>query len=136
MKTPPVKTIDKSEQQWRAELTAEQYRITREKGTEPPFSAGYWDCKLQGTYRCTCCGAPLFTSQDKFDSGTGWPSFSRSVSEDNVATETDLSHGMRRSEVLCGACDAHLGHVFPDGPAPAGLRYCINSASLKLDEEE
>ena len=126
----------RTEAEWRGQLSEEQYWVTREKGTEPPFSAGYWDCKLQGTYRCTCCGAPLFTSQDKFDSGTGWPSFSRPVSEDNVATETDLSHGMRRSEVLCGACDAHLGHVIPDGPAPAGLRYCINSASLKLDEEE
>ena len=136
MKTPPMKTIDKSEQQWRAELTPEQFRITREKWTEAPFSGEYWDCKLHGIYRCTCCDARLFTSEDKFDSGTGWPSFARPVSEDNVAAETDLSHGMRRSEVLCGACDAHLGHVFPDGPAPAGLRYCINSASLKLDEEE
>ena len=131
-----LKTIDKSEKQWRAELTPEQYHVTREKGTEPAFSGEYWDCKLPGTYRCTCCGTALFTSRDKFDSGTGWPSFTQPVSEDMVATETDLSHGMRRGEVLCRACGAHLGHAFPDGPAPSGLRYCINSASLRLDEGE
>jgi peptide-methionine (R)-S-oxide reductase len=126
----------KTEQEWKQELTPEQFRVCRQKGTEPPFTGEYYDSKAPGVYRCACCGAELFRSVDKFESGTGWPSFVRPANEDNVATETDSSYGMRRTEVLCGQCDAHLGHVFPDGPRPSGLRYCINSVSLKLDEKE
>ena len=126
----------KTEQEWKQELTPEQFRVCRQKGTEPPFTGEYNDSKTPGVYRCACCGAELFRSEDKFESGTGWPSFVRPANEDNVATETDSSYGMRRTEVLCGQCDAHLGHVFPDGPRPSGLRYCINSVSLKLDEKE
>jgi peptide-methionine (R)-S-oxide reductase len=126
----------KTEQEWKQELTPEQFRVCRQKGTEPPFTGEYYDSKTPGVYRCACCGAELFRSEDKFESGTGWPSFVRPANEDNVATETDSSYGMRRTEVLCGQCDAHLGHVFPDGPRPSGLRYCINSVSLKLDEKE
>jgi peptide-methionine (R)-S-oxide reductase len=126
----------KTEQEWKQELTPEQFRVCRQKGTEPPFTGEYNDSKTPGVYRCACCGAELFRSEDKFESGTGWPSFVRPANEDNVATETDSSYGMRRTEVLCGQCDAHLGHVFPDGPRPSGLRYCINSVSLKLDERE
>jgi len=126
----------KTEQEWKQELTPEQFRVCRQKGTEAPFTGEYNDSKTPGVYRCACCGAELFRSEDKFESGTGWPSFVRPANEDNVATETDSSYGMRRTEVLCGQCDAHLGHVFPDGPRPSGLRYCINSVSLKLDEKE
>jgi peptide-methionine (R)-S-oxide reductase len=129
-------THKKTEQEWKQELTPEQFRVCRQKGTEPPFTGEYYDSKTPGVYRCACCGAELFRSEDKFESGTGWPSFVRPANEDNVATETDSSYGMRRTEVLCGQCDAHLGHVFPDGPRPSGLRYCINSVSLKLDEKE
>jgi len=129
-------THKKTEQEWKQELTPEQFRVCRQKGTEPPFTGEYNDSKTPGVYRCACCGAELFRSEDKFESGTGWPSFVRPANEDNVATETDSSYGMRRTEVLCGQCDAHLGHVFPDGPRPSGLRYCINSVSLKLDEKE
>ena len=129
-------THKKTEQEWKQELTPEQFRVCRQKGTEPPFTGEYYDSKTPGVYRCACCGAELFRSEDKFESGTGWPSFVRPANEDNVATETDTSYGMRRTEVLCGQCDAHLGHVFPDGPRPSGLRYCINSVSLKLDENE
>jgi peptide-methionine (R)-S-oxide reductase len=129
-------THKKTEQEWKQELTPEQFRVCRQKGTEPPFTGEYSDSKTPGVYRCACCGAELFRSEDKFESGTGWPSFVRPANEDNVATETDSSYGMRRTEVLCGQCDAHLGHVFPDGPRPSGLRYCINSVSLKLDERE
>lgn len=126
----------KSEEEWKEKLTPEQFRVAREKGTERAFTGKYHDHREKGAYVCVCCEQELFRSSEKFDSGTGWPSFAAAASRGAVTEEVDRSHGMIRTEVLCSGCDAHLGHVFPDGPGPAGMRYCVNSASLDFREED
>jgi len=127
--------IEKTDEEWKAQLTPAQFAVCRQKGTERAFTGEYYDCKEEGIYKCVCCGAELFSSDTKYNSGTGWPSFWEPVSEGAVSTEEDRSYGMRRVEAMCSKCDSHLGHVFDDGPEPTGLRYCMNSVSLKLEKK-
>jgi methionine-R-sulfoxide reductase len=130
-----MEKIKKTEQEWRAILTQEQFNITRKKGTESPFCGKFYDHKMEGIYYCVCCSLPLFSSKAKFDSGTGWPSFYEPIKPEYIEEKIDLSHGMIRTEILCARCDAHLGHMFTDGPKPSGLRYCLNSVSLIFKPE-
>ncbi|MGF1474390.1 MAG: peptide-methionine (R)-S-oxide reductase MsrB [Geminicoccaceae bacterium] len=130
-----VEKVNKSDAEWRKELSPEEFHVAREAGTERAFTGRYWDTKTPGTYVCVACGLPLFSSETKFDSGTGWPSFTQPIQPEHVAEKSDRSFGMIRTEVLCARCNSHLGHVFPDGPKPTGRRYCMNSLSLKLEPE-
>ena len=131
-----ARKIEKTDEEWKQLLTEDEYAVCRQKGTERPFSGEYNDTKEGGVFRCRCCGEPLFNSTEKFDSGSGWPSFYKPATESGIEESMDSSHGMTRTEIQCSACGSHLGHVFTDGPQPTGLRYCVNSLSLKLDREE
>ena len=130
----PKEELPQTDDEWRERLTPEQYQVARKAGTEPAFTGEYWDCHDHGIYECVCCGEPLFSSDTKFESGTGWPSFFQALDPEAVEERTDVSHGMVRTEAVCRSCGAHLGHVFPDGPRPTGQRYCMNSASLRLEK--
>jgi peptide-methionine (R)-S-oxide reductase len=136
MPTTPREQLPQTDAEWRERLTPEQYEVTQHAGTERAFTGEYWDCHADGTYVCVCCGEPLFDSNTKFESGTGWPSFFKPINDDSIDDVTDTSHGMVRTESRCANCGAHLGHVFDDGPRPTGLRYCMNSASLRLEERD